>query len=403
MRILHYVGTARIPRDPDADAASGVTRVALELARVQAAHGDDVTVAAANVPAWRAMWRNVRLVSLGEWAWARATVRGNRFDLRGHLPLVKETLACSYDVVHCHNYGFLRFIRAEQKIMHFHSDPLFQDERFTMRAWQEKDFGVIRRHASKIIAVSSFVADRAREGIGRDVNVAVVPNGVNSNLYCPPAHVRQATRKRWGVPDDGAVFLYCGAIDPVKGLLNLAAAFERVATANPHAYLVIAGTSGLWGGTAEDDEYQLNLHRKLMPLTDQGRAIFLGLVGYDAMPQVYQAADVVVVPSIWTEASPMVVLEAQASARPVIASRTGGIPELVSTSNGLMVSPEAEDDLVRAMTTLGDNPVIRRALGCNGRAAAQLRTWNRSAEAVKAVYTDLTQVQGKDNAVQVHS
>lgn len=386
MRILHYLGTARVPHNPDADPASGVSRVALEIAAVQAARGHTVTVASSSMPPWRSTWRNVRLISLGTWCWNNATMLRPVIDLSGHLPLMQEAFRYAYDVVHCHNYGYLRFIRAGQRIMHFHSDPLFQDDRFAMTAWKSKDFAVVRRYASKVIAVSHFVGDRVREGLGPSVSVAVVPNGVNAELYSPSSQVRDVIRRQWGVAPGGVAFLYCGAIDPVKGLLTLADAFVDVASRDPTVFLVIAGSSQLWA-EPRIAGYEEQLRSRLAVLAQQGRVRYMGLVGQSLMPALYQSADVVVVPSVWSEAFSMVALEAQVSGKPVLASKTGGIPELVTHEVGILVPPEDPVELAYAMRMMASDPDLRQRLGGRARVAAQHYSWERTVDAVDSVYT----------------
>lgn len=386
MRILHFLGTARIPNDPDREPASGVVRVALELAREQAAAGHAVTLATAGATPRMGWWRGVRLETLGTWRWARAQLAGRRLDFSTHGPLVLLALFRRYDVVHAHNYGYLRFLNAGMRVMHFHSDPLYQNAQVHIQAWGDADFRVVRKRASRIIAVSRFIADQANQGLGEG-RIYVVPNGVDFARFSQDySDLSVQLRHQWSIPQAAVVYLYCGVIDRVKGVRQLAEAFARTVQRGVPAHLLIAGSAGLWARRGEGGAFETELSGLLDPLARQGLVTFLGSVGQDDMPAVYHVADVVVVPSIWTEAFALVVLEAQASGRPVVASRIGGLPELVDDTNGLLVEPGNVDALAQALEELGRNPRRREELGVAARKAAQTRTWSAYAAAIDEVY-----------------
>ena len=85
------------------------------------------------------------------------------------------------------------------------------------------------------------------------------------------------------------------------------------------------------------------------------------------MPIYYSSSDVVVLPSL-SENFPVVALEAMSSGKPVIASRVGGIPELVSNNkNGILVSPGNVEQMVEALLRLLENPSLRNRMGDMGR------------------------------------
>lgn len=389
LSILHLLGRIHLPKQPDHDAASGVVRVALELARLQARQGHRVTVATSGSPPWEVRWEGVRLVNFAEWPWAKFTLRSHVLDFRQHGAFVVAALRDRYDVIHAHNYGYLRFLRASQKLMHFHSDPLWGQNHPTSsnRGWTAADFRLIKRSASKVVAVSRFVQRQVSSAMGHDVPVHVVPNGVDASLYNPMAYRADGdgVRRRLDIPADAVCFLYCGAINAVKGVATLASAFAEVARTNPEVHLIVAGAPKLWGTGVEEDSYEIEVRRRLLRPEIQDRVHFLGLVGQDAMPGVYQAADVVVVPSI-SEAFGMAALEAMASGKPVIASNIGGLPELVNDAVGVLVPPGDMRALVEAMTWLLSDEKARRTMGEHARAASCVRTWEESQRRIQALY-----------------
>ncbi|MGH2369548.1 MAG: glycosyltransferase, partial [Chloroflexota bacterium] len=105
----------------------------------------------------------------------------------------------------------------------------------------------------------------------------------------------------------------------------------------------------------------------------------------------YAAANIFVLPSMY-EAAPLVSYEAAASGLPIVATRVGGVDELVGDDQacGLLVerSPEA---VGAAIAWLAENSEVRRAMGAEGRRRASIFTWERSAAAVASLYRELLQ------------
>jgi glycosyltransferase involved in cell wall biosynthesis len=93
-----------------------------------------------------------------------------------------------------------------------------------------------------------------------------------------------------------------------------------------------------------------------------------GALPHDEVVELYTEADVVVVPSIWKEPFPRVILEAMAAGRPVVATRSGGIPELVEDgATGILVAPRDKLELSQALVRLLEDPGLRKRMGEAGR------------------------------------
>jgi glycosyltransferase involved in cell wall biosynthesis len=86
------------------------------------------------------------------------------------------------------------------------------------------------------------------------------------------------------------------------------------------------------------------------------------------------ASDVFVFPSVWDEALGYVLLEAMAMGVPVVASRVGGIPEVIRDGeNGLLVAPRNASEIAQSVTRLLDDPVARERMGREGRRTVEER------------------------------
>jgi glycosyltransferase involved in cell wall biosynthesis len=147
-----------------------------------------------------------------------------------------------------------------------------------------------------------------------------------------------------------------GRLHEVKNQGILIEAFARAAAVIPNAILAIAGRGEL--------EHQLKAAARRFDVAD--RIFFLGF-RHD-IPRVMRAFDVFLLPSL-REALPLALLEAMASARPVIASNAGGIPEVIGDSGcAILVKPGDREGLARAMTRLYEmSPAERGEMGRRGR------------------------------------
>ena len=204
-----------------------------------------------------------------------------------------------------------------------------------------------RRIASRVVANSVATRDTllasapalARRGID------VIRNGIRIEAF------RRAQPAALDVPAGSVVFGFVGRFEERKGLLDLAAAWPRVAAAVPNAYLVLAG--------AGDIESVLRER-----LRDQPRVQFLG---YRAdVPSLLRAFDAVVMPSHW-EGFGLVAAEALAAGRPVIATSVSSLRELVTDNvNGRVIPPHDPDALAAVTIELAENPALRERLGREG-------------------------------------
>jgi glycosyltransferase involved in cell wall biosynthesis len=115
----------------------------------------------------------------------------------------------------------------------------------------------------------------------------------------------------------------------------------------------------------------------------------LGPLPHDLVLEAWRRATVAVVPSIVPEGFPLVALEAMAAGRPVIASRTGGLPEVVvDEETGLLVGPGDVGELQRALERLLADESLRRRLGRAGRERAGLFSAQNILPQVEEAYTD---------------
>ena len=392
MKILHLLGSRNLPANPDNEGVSGVVRAALEFARAQVHLGHEVSIAVIGSALWQSTWNGVQLIGLSSIPWAPIHINGRILDFRQHIPYIFFTRRYTFDIVHGHLYSYMRFLWAKGYVAHFHSDPFYAGHNNEKYDLKSADLDYIARNTDAQIAVSQFICDDLKRGLHGLGNVYLVRYGIDTELFDPKRWQEESLslRREWGIPENGIVFLFAGAIVPEKGVIQLVRVFSRLAAQNSNLHLALAGTSKLWRDeglkTAPSDSYEGQVRDNCLGSVAAERIHFLGKVASSKMPAVYAACDVLVVPSIWREAFGLVALEALASGRPVIASSVGGLVEFVNEQNGLLVSPEAEGELENAMRALAESRELRQKLGSRGRAHALLFSWHLAAQQLDAIY-----------------
>ncbi len=175
-----------------------------------------------------------------------------------------------------------------------------------------------------------------RRGVIKPSHTHVIPNAIDIARF-EPIESRERMRRSLGIAEGRFLWLAAGRLDVQKDYPNLLRAFAEVARRRAEAQLVIAGAGPL------EDEVRALIGR----LGLSGRVALLGL--RRDMPELFAACDALALSSAW-EGMPVVVLEAMASRRPVVATAVGAVPELVSDGEtGIVVPPGDHQALAAGM------------------------------------------------------
>jgi len=213
------------------------------------------------------------------------------------------------------------------------------------------------------IAVAEIQKRRLVDEVGlREETVRVIYNGVDTSVFRPASAADRTTARRaLGLPEDAVVLMAVGSLKSIKGVDVLLRAAAPVMAREPRARLVLVG----------DGPDRVMLEALANELGIAVRVSFLGIRA--DVDTVLRAADALVLASR-TEALPTVVLEAMATELPVIATRVGGVPEIVeSDRSGLLVPAEDADALTRALERVVSDAALRVTLGRRGRAIVEAR------------------------------
>jgi glycosyltransferase involved in cell wall biosynthesis len=179
----------------------------------------------------------------------------------------------------------------------------------------------VNRHVDAYIMPSQYVADLWLDSGLDPAKVSVVHNGIDPAEYPIGGLVeRSVQRKALGIPEDAFVAVYFGRLDREKGVDVLLRAWRRLGLDSAQARLLVVGSATALHLAAA-------YRRELDELAGDGVQF---LPNTDDVSGPLHAADVAVVPSVWGEAFGRTVVEALSTGRPVLASRVGGMPEILS-------------------------------------------------------------------------
>jgi glycosyltransferase involved in cell wall biosynthesis len=221
------------------------------------------------------------------------------------------------------------------------------------------------RASDKVLAVSeyikTFLIEQRKFSLKK---VEVLNPAIYSDLYRSKKSIKQA-KHELGLADHNVV-LFVGRKCPEKGPQILINALPEIVKHAPNTLAILIGPD--YSFFATSCSYTNFLISRAEKLHVKGNVIFEGFLSDDALKLYYNAADVCVFPSIWQEAFGVVLLEALAYEKPVIASRVGGIPEIIRDGKtGLLTSPGDSQQLAQAIVRLLNNPAFGKELGANGR------------------------------------
>jgi glycosyltransferase involved in cell wall biosynthesis len=230
-------------------------------------------------------------------------------------------------------------------------------------AMRRAAIGLANKVSACVIANSQATAD-AFVNSGGTAEVKVVHNGIDPAPFdaIDEGKARQALRAEIGVADAPLVGVF-SRLAHWKGQHVLVDALQSV----PHLHAVFVG-----GSLFEERAYEEALRQRVLDAGLGERCHFLGF--RSDVPALMKAVDIVAHTSISAEPFGRVVVEGMLSGRPVVATRAGGVLEIIDDGEtGLLVTPDSVEDLARALNLLLEEPETRQHLAASGNAAARTR------------------------------
>ncbi len=230
------------------------------------------------------------------------------------------------------------------------------------------------RTCDAAIAVSDFIRQRA---IGCGIpqsKIELIPDGIEIPPELPSPEARAKSRARWGVAENEFVIGHLGAFTPEKGQAVALGAFRLLRERLPQTRLLLAGE----GPTLRDPE----ITQRCEALGDRVR--LCGAI--QDLAEFFSALDLFVMPSK-SEGLGSSALMAMSYGLPVVASRVGGLPEVVEEARtGWLIEPASPAALAQAIVAAAGDPTRLRQWGLNGRERARQFSVDIMVERTEALY-----------------
>jgi glycosyltransferase involved in cell wall biosynthesis len=352
----------------------GAERVVALLARHLRAGGHHVEVAALYGP--RGSWIEADLRAAG--IPLHFLEKRPGLDLR-MIPRLRRVLAeAGPDLVHTHMYVLKYMLPAlatagRRPVIHTVHNLAPHEVEWPSRLLQ----GIAFRAGVVPVAIGEAVAESMRL-VYRLRPRHVIPNGIPVASYAPPPGAREEVRGELGIPGGAPVFVSVGSFKAQKNTAALIEAMASPRLRDAGAHLLLAGDGAL----------RDLLQRGAAGPAVAGRVHLLGIRG--DVPRILAASDAFVLASRY-EGNPLVVMEAMAAGKPVVATAVGCVPELVLEGTGRLVPAGDGGALEEALVELARDPVLALRRGAAAaRVAATRFDASVMAEAYARLYGDLT-------------
>ncbi|HET9878147.1 MAG TPA: glycosyltransferase family 4 protein [Candidatus Limnocylindria bacterium] len=236
----------------------------------------------------------------------------------------------------------------------------------------------LTRHMDRLIVPSASIEGKVRAEGREGAPFAVIPNGVDLSRFAGSVPACRL-RRELGMPGTAFLVGVVARLEREKGHRYAVAAMPQLVAAVPDAWLVLVGEG------SEADALRAQIAELPAPARD--RVVLTGR--REDVAAITADLSVALLPSL-REAQGISILEAMARGVPVVASRVGGIPEVITDGvDGLLVEPRDPSGLARALINLAASPDLRDRLGAAGRrTVAERYSIDAMVRRVEAVYAE---------------
>jgi glycosyltransferase involved in cell wall biosynthesis len=255
----------------------------------------------------------------------------------------------------------------------------------------EKLLGRITHH--QIALTPEECNDYLSLRVSKPSNTSVIHSGVDLQRFSKGAKQRTRKQKELGIPSESLVVGYVGWLIPIKGVTYLVSAMAKVAERYPKSLLVLIGK----GDDKGEEEIKLKEQVERAGLVDNVR-----FLGWRAdVDQIMGCFDIFVLPSL-NEGMGRVLVEAMAAGLPIVASRVGGIPDLVKDGkNGLLVPPADVSALKNVISALLEDKEKRKRMGEVGTKICRQYSTNAMVEQIDDLYMELLEKCSHNTSTRV--
>jgi phosphatidylinositol alpha-mannosyltransferase len=289
-----------------------------------------------------------------------------------------------FDIVHLHEplvptLGFtvLRLSKAIN-IGTFHATESRPSYRWTKPLMMSSLYKKWFRKLHGRIAVSKPALDFVNKFYPSSYDI--IPNGIDLNCFTPDVMPLPQYQ-------DGKInLLFVGRMEKRKGLEHLLKAYRLFKPDYPDCRLIIVGP-----GTRLRGKYEKMVANAGLP-----DVVFTGHVGYEELPRYYKTADIFCAPATGRESFGIVLLEAMATGKPVVASSISGYASVLTDGvEGLLVPPKQEVPLAQAITRLIRDEPLRKRMGESGLIKSANFGWDKISQQVMDYYLNVMMINSR--------
>jgi len=229
---------------------------------------------------------------------------------------------------------------------------------------------LVMRSASAVIALTEDMKGEIQKICNREVSV--IPNGIDLDRF------QNLSSRGKGLKVNSAekLILFVGGLKPTKGIEYLIQAMSSIRQSETKAKLLLVGQG--------EEKEGLEHLAKNLDLSNYVR--FTGGIPNTEVPEYMAASDVFVLPSL-SEGFPNVILEAMASGLPIVATRVGGLPEIIKEgNNGFLVEPKNPQQLAEKVLLILKDKELRKRISKNNEEKAKGYSWESIVDRLEKVY-----------------
>jgi glycosyltransferase involved in cell wall biosynthesis len=256
------------------------------------------------------------------------------------------------------------YIAGKPHIWHVHESIGRQTDAFSLMLAKDLVLKIIDGLSKVIIVNSMAIRKIFPDEYGGKIRI--IYNSFDVRKYDSCAAERDTIRRRYGISDDVKVISMVGSISNRKGQRNLIEAMPELLRRFPGSRVIIAGASA-----GPEVNYEAELHRFISDAGMEAHVSFLGFM--ENVSDIYKMTDLLMVPSK-DEPFGRVIVEAMLYGIPVIATKVGGIPEIIEDGvNGALIDSRSPKVIAEAVTAMFNSPEISRRYALEGRKRAANR------------------------------
>lgn len=242
----------------------------------------------------------------------------------------------------------------------------------------KKDW-VLKQALKNVDAVISLTDDMKKQIMKvYDREIFIIPNGIDLDVF--EGLSKENLRKKFGFKKDEKIILYVGRFHPIKGSTYLIDAVKNINDKNKKLLLI---------GRGEERNYLEELVKKFKI---ENIVTFVGRIPNKEVFEYMVASDVLVLPSL-SEGFPNVILEAMASGLPIVATKVGGLPEIVNIGeNGFLVEPKNSEQIAEKISLLFKDEKLRKRISRNNIEEVKKYSWESVVDRLEKIYFEVTNI-----------